>query len=347
MTLFLNNIKKYFEGYSMKNLLLKTLIASLLCFALTQNTFANTYYFDITGLDPFIQNWSNTTTLPSNDYWGDVVSVAGYRGNSLTSGIGVDPQTILNDTPGNALNVTANETNPITSIAEGVTEFEIANPTVALRASETANAPNLVIRINSVGCLAGKQMNVSYDVRDIDGSSRNSISPIALQYRYTASGNYTNLPLGYVADSTFGPNSDSKVTPVFVQLPSSAINQPNLTLRIIGANAVGSDEFVGIDNVKVFCVGAPTAAPSSISGKVISTTGRGISRASLVLLDTVDNTVKTAYTNQFGRYSFNDLVTGDLYILSVNHKRFDFTPNSMEIQLSDNFDDILFVGNNR
>ncbi len=331
----------------MKQLLLKSLMASLLCVGFAQTALANTYHYDITGLDPFIQNWSTVSSLPVNDYWGDVVSVAGYRGDSLTAGIGVDPQTILNDTPGNALNVTANETNPNTSTAEGVVEFETANPTVALRASETANAPNLVLRINSVGCLAGKVMTVSYDVRDIDGSSRNSVSPIALQYRYTAAGNYTNLAQGYVADATFGPNSDSKVTPVFVQLPSSAINQPNLTLRFIGSDAIGSDEFVGIDNIKVFCVGAPTAAPSSISGKVATTTGRGISRATLVLLDTVDNTVRTVVTNQFGRYTFNDLVTGDFYILSVNHKRYDFKPNSMGVQLSENLDEVRFIGENR
>jgi uncharacterized protein len=327
----------------MKNLILKLLMASIVCFTLSQSLLANTYYYDITGLDPFIQKWTNTTLLPVNDYWGDIVSVAGYRGDSLTAGIGVNPQTILNDTPGNPLNVTANETNPLTSVAEGVAEFEIANPVVALRPSDTANAPNLVIRINSVGCLAGKALTVAYDLRDIDGSSRNSVSPIALQYRRTAAGNYTNLPDGYVADATFGPNSDTKVTPVFVVLPPGSINQPNLTLRIIGANAVGSDEFVGIDNIQVFCVGAPTAANSSISGKVALPSGRGISLATVSLFNTTDNTFKSVTTNQFGRYTFNDLNTGDFYILSVSHKRYSFTPSSRQFQLDDNLDDMSFV----
>jgi Carboxypeptidase regulatory-like domain len=327
----------------MKNLLLKLLIASTVCLTLSQNMLANTYYFDITGLDPFIQKWTDTSLLPVNDYWGDIVSVAAYRGDSLTSGIGVNPQTILNDTPGNPLNVTANETNPNTSTAEGAVEFEIANPVVALRPSDTANAPNLVIRVNSTGCSAGKTLTVAYDVRDIDGSARNSISPIALQYRYSASGNYINLPDGYVADATFGPNSDTKVTPVFAVLPPTSINQPNLTLRIIGANAVGSDEFVGIDNIQVYCVGAPTAANSSISGKVQLPSGRGISQATVSLFNTTDNTFKSVNTNQFGRYAFNDLPAGDFYILSVSHRRYAFTPNTREIQLSDNLDDIGFV----
>lgn len=331
----------------MKNLLHKLLIAGLLCFTISQTLLANTYYYDITGLDPYIEKWTNTALLSMTDNWTEVVSSHGYNGRLLTSGVGVNPQTILNDTPGNEGNLIPNETNPNTSVAEGIVEFEIANPTVALRASDTANAPNLVIRINSVGCLAGKTMTVAYDVRDIDGSSRNSVSPIALQYRYSASGDFINLPGGYVADATFGPNSDTKVTPVFVQLPATSINQPNLTLRIIGSNAVGSDEFVGIDNIQVYCVGVPTAAPASISGKVATQTGRGISRANVVLFNTVDNTVKTAVTNQFGRYNFYDLNTGDFYILSVNHKRYTFTPNSFEFQLSENLDDVVFIGDNR
>jgi Carboxypeptidase regulatory-like domain len=126
-------------------------------------------------------------------------------------------------------------------------------------------------------------------------------------------------------------------------LPASSINQPNLTLRIIGANAIGSDEFVGIDNVQVYCVGAPTAASSSISGKVQLPNGRGISRATVSLFNTNDNTFKSVTTNQFGRYTFNDLNTGDFYILSVNHKRYTFTPNTREIQLSDNLDDAGFI----
>jgi hypothetical protein len=100
--------KKYLKGVFMKQLLLKSLMASLLCVGFGQTALANTYYYDITGLDPFIQNWSSINTLPVNDYWGDVISVAGYRGDSLSAGVGVDPQTILNDTPGNVLNVTAN-----------------------------------------------------------------------------------------------------------------------------------------------------------------------------------------------------------------------------------------------
>jgi Carboxypeptidase regulatory-like domain len=327
----------------MKNLILKLLIASIVCLSLSQNLLANTYYYDITGLDPFIQKWTDTSLLSNTDNWTEVVSAAGYRGDSLTAGIGVNPQTILNDTPGNAGNLTPNETNPNTSTADGVVEFEIANPVVALRPSDTANAPNLVIRINSTGCLAGKTMTVAYDLRDIDGSARDSVSPFALQYRYSASGNYINLPGGYVADATFGPNSDSKVTPVFVQMPATSINQPNLTLRIIGANAVGTDEFVGIDNIQVYCVGVPTAAPSSISGKVQLPSGRGISRATVSLFNTNDNTFKSVTTNQFGRYTFNDLNTGDFYILSVNHKRYTFTPSTREFQLSDNLDDVGFI----
>jgi uncharacterized protein len=206
---FVQNI--FSKEIFMKNLILKLLIASTICLTLSQNLLANTYYYDITGLDPFIQKWTDTSLLAMPDNWTEVVSAAGYRGDLLTAGIGVNPQTILNDTPGNTGNLTPNETNPNTSTTDGIVEFETANPVVSIRPSDTANAPNLVIRINSTGCLAGKTLTVAYEVRDIDGSARNSVSPIALQYRYSAAGDYINLPDGYVADATFGPNSDTKL----------------------------------------------------------------------------------------------------------------------------------------
>jgi hypothetical protein len=62
----------------------------------------------------------------------------------LTASAGVDPQTVLTDGAG-IVDVVANQATP----SDGVTELEIANPTIALRASDSANAPHLVLTLDS------------------------------------------------------------------------------------------------------------------------------------------------------------------------------------------------------
>ena len=147
----------------------------------------------------------------------------------------------------NDVDVIANQTNPnITN--GGVAEFEITNPTIALQGSGTADAPYIVLYLNTTG---QSNITVAYNLRDIDASTDNAVQPVALQYRVGSSGNFTNLPAGFVADATTGPSLATLVTPVSVQLPAAAENQPEVQVRIITTNAVGNDEWVGIDDISV------------------------------------------------------------------------------------------------
>src|SRR6185295_5322833 len=144
----------------------------------------------------------------------------------------------------------ANQANPNTQATGGIAEFDgIANPVVALQGSGTADAPHIVIAVNTTG-MSG--IKVAYNLRDIDGSTDNAVQPVALQFRVGSTGNYTNIPAGFVADATTGPSLATLVTPVSVTLPAAADNQPLIQIRIMTANAVGNDEWVGIDDIIVF-----------------------------------------------------------------------------------------------
>lgn len=197
---------------------------------------------------PFSQDWSNASLINVDDNWSNVPGIIGYRGDDLTASTGTDPQTILVDGSGTPVDVNANQTNPDTFTSGGVTEFEIANPVVALQGSGTADAPHIVINVNTTG---QSNIAVAYNVRDIDGSTDNAVQPVALQFRIGASGNYTNVPAAFIADATTGPNLATLITPVNVVLPAAANNQPLVQLRIITTNAVGNDEWVGIDNINI------------------------------------------------------------------------------------------------
>ena len=209
---------------------------------------------------PFTQNWANIGLITVNDNWAAVPGVTGYRGDDLTTATGVDPQTILADGSATPQNVIANQTNPNTLISGGIADFEIADPVVALQGSGTADVPHLVVNLNTTGQTG---VAVSYNLRDVDGSADNAVQPVALQYRVGASGNYTNLPAAFVADASTGPNLATQITPVNIVLPAACDNQPLVQLRILTTNAIGSDEWIGVDNLQV---GTGGAVPLSATG---------------------------------------------------------------------------------
>jgi peptidase C25-like protein len=221
---------------------------------------------------PFNQTWSNTGLITTDDNWSGVPGITGFRGDDLTTVTATDPQTILADGSGTPVDVIANQANPNTQATGGVAEFDgIANPVVALQGSGTADAPHIVITVNTTG-LSG--IKVAYVLRDIDGSTDNAVQPVALQYRVGSTGNYTNLPAGFVADATTGPSLATLVTPVSVTLPADADNQPVVQIRIITTNAIGNDEWVGVDDILVF-------VPSSASVDAFTASARENGKALL------------------------------------------------------------------
>ena len=205
----------------------------------------------------FFQNWTDTGLIATDDDWSGVPSIQGFRGDGLTGSTGTDPQTILADGSATPLNVNADEANPDTFTSGGIAEFSgLSDPTVALQGSGTADAPHLVLYMDTTGVTG---VTVSFDLRDVDGSDDDAVQPVALQYRIGGTGDYINLPAAFTADATTG-GSATQVTSVSALLPVTAENQSQVEIRIITANAGGSDEWVGVDNISVSTGAAPEPA---------------------------------------------------------------------------------------
>lgn len=66
---------------------------------------------------------------------------------------------------------------------------------------------------------------------------------------------------------------------------------------------------------------APTAANATVSGRVVDSEGRGIRGITLSIYDAMAGTGRSVATNTFGYYTFSDLPTGRLYIVSANSTR--------------------------
>ncbi|MGB4594872.1 MAG: ExeM/NucH family extracellular endonuclease [Anaerolineaceae bacterium] len=142
----------------------------------------------------------------------------------------------------------ANQGDPANNTAGGVAEFDgITNPVVALQGSGTADAPYLLIHLNTTGL---QEIDVSYLVRDIDTATDNAVQQVALHYRVGSTGDFTNVPTAYIADASAGPSLTLE-TPVSITLPANANNQALVQLRIMTTNATGSDEWVGIDDIVI------------------------------------------------------------------------------------------------
>jgi uncharacterized protein len=206
---------------------------------------------------PFAQNWSAVTLLNTNDDWSRIAGIEGYLGQNLTTAIGADPQLLSGtSTLAGDLDLIANQSNPGGLSSGGVAEFDgIADPVIALQGSSTADAPYLLLSLDTTG---SSNLNIAYNLRDLDGSADDAIQPVALQYRIGNSGNFINLPAGFVADATSGPGLATRVTPVSVILPAETADRPLVQVRIITSNANGNDEWVGIDDLVVSAGGPAT-----------------------------------------------------------------------------------------
>lgn len=305
---------------------------------------ANGYYLEIAFGSPLLQNWSNTALLNGVDDWTQIVAIEAFSGAGLAPVPGTDARTIIADNPAGSQRITPNQTNPITSTADGVAEFEIADPTVALRGSDTAQAPNLVIHLNTTQGCAGKFVSIKYDVRDIDGSANNAVSQVNTQYRIGGTGPYTNVTFGYLADGTTGPNQATSVVQRTGTLPFAATGQPMVDVRIMTTNAAGLDEWVGIDNINVDCVHL-TAGTAVVSGQVRDSNGRGLSKTRVSVIDPNTNIVRTVITNAFGYYQLENLEVGSVYVVTVASKTHSFPTSSQTLMLMQDTNGVDFVTN--
>ena len=90
-------------------------------------------------------------------------------------------------------------------------------------------------------------------------------------------------------------------------------------------NAMGGN---GSD-IGAFEVQAPTAASVTIGGRV-SSGKRGLARATVYLTDQ-NGSVRTARTNSFGYYQFEDIEVGQTLIVNVFHKQYQFDPQVVSL----------------
>ena len=130
---------------------------------------------------------------------------------------------------------------------------------------------------------------------------------------------------------------------------STAINAGNNSLALDANNvALTTDQRgagfprISSNTVDIGAFEAQAAAPTvSISGRVTTPTGLGLRNAVVILTDQI-GIRRTATTSSFGIYSFDGVVTGQTYTLSVSSKRYRFAPRIEPITVA--VSNLDFVG---
>ena len=92
--------------------------------------------------------------------------------------------------------------------------------------------------------------------------------------------------------------------------------------------------FIFLSFAAVINTPAQSNVTGSITGRIVSANGSGIRRASVTVMNLTTFETRTRTTNDFGYFKFNDLPIVDLYLVTVNSKRFSFTTPNQLVQFT-------------
>ncbi len=144
---------------------------------------------------------------------------------------------------------------------------------------------------------------------------------------------------------TEGLTYDLSTTAVYTGSPSVCFNLPSFTNaqfsnllilhlengnwidRTAGASSYPSLCTTGLTSLSPFAIvkASPTAANTSVGGRVMTSGGSGVSKATVMITDS-GGVTQTVRTSSLGYFKFEDIRAGETYVVTVGHKRFAFAP---------------------
>jgi hypothetical protein len=132
-----------------------------------------------------------------------------------------------------------------------------------------------------------------------------------------------------------------------VRMPTASLGQ-NAQLRWrtaydTGTSPVGAGlriDTVSVNGVTRTCCTSPTAANVSVSGRVLMPDGNGLRNAVVSMADQ-NGVTRTAISNSFGWYRFDNVESGQTYFMAVRAKKFSFSTRLLNV--SDEMTDVDFA----
>lgn len=126
-------------------------------------------------------------------------------------------------------------------------------------------------------------------------------------------------------------NTVDTVENVFIENPMTGVWRIEVTATALNQDArVETPDIIDADFALVASGIArvvPTAATTSITGRVVTADGHGINRATLTLTD-AEGIIRRTLSNPFGYFRFDGLPVGSSYVLEISAKQYSFEPNT-------------------
>lgn len=192
-----------------------------------------------------------------------------------------------------------------------------------------------------------------------------TVGDVTISMSVTTAGITQQIPLSLAGLPPFpnqstGLTYDISTTAVYVGQPTVCFNLPSFTpaqfsnLRILhlengswvnrtNLSSIYDDLCTtALPSLSPFAIVnlAPSAANVSVSGRILTSNGHGVSRARVTMTDP-DGVTRTAVTGSFGYYRFDEVEVGRTYVVSIGSKRYTFTPRV--INVTDELIDLDFV----
>ncbi|MDQ4122578.1 MAG: carboxypeptidase-like regulatory domain-containing protein [Acidobacteriota bacterium] len=127
-------------------------------------------------------------------------------------------------------------------------------------------------------------------------------------------------------------NDTGAISKLTIRIPDASLNSSTGVIFRITLETNRVDEMIMVDDFIAYTSMLPSAAFSSIGGRVTNSQGAGISKATVKLTNSAGETFYSS-TNPFGFYRFDQVSTGQTYVIEASHKSYLFAPS------------VVFLGN--
>lgn len=87
---------------------------------------------------------------------------------------------------------------------------------------------------------------------------------------------------------------------------------------------------------------APTAATTSVGGRILTSDGLGI-RNAVVTLTSQNGAPRIVLSGSFGYYNFDDVAVGQSYVVAVSAKRYSFSQPALVVSVVDQLVNVNFI----
>lgn len=179
------------------------------------------------------------------------------------------------------------------------------------------------------------------------------LSPYYLEFKIDPprSGSYSFGENGLITANLYGGEdgltyvdyqSNAHFSAVIVKGGNQGANIYSYNQAQASDNGLTTPNLQDISHV-TFCYLGTTAATAVVSGAVLSESGRALPRSMVTIQNLNTEETRTVFTNSFGRYRFNALPVGDLYVIKISNKKAGFIRRTESFILNGDEENLNFT----